>query len=95
VGRQFGLRRHDVGRDRVDGMGDDQPPGELNQITKPGQNFGFPWFGGGAVRYSTVRTAPPPNHGKPKFWPGLVIWFSSPGGWSSPAAEGRTAAPRR
>jgi glucose/arabinose dehydrogenase len=35
---------------QVDGMGDDQPPGELNQITKPGQNFGFPWYGGGNVR---------------------------------------------
>ncbi|WP_407522905.1 PQQ-dependent sugar dehydrogenase [Methylobacterium oryzisoli] len=35
---------------QVDGMGDDQPPGELNQATKPGQNFGFPWYGGGAVR---------------------------------------------
>ncbi|MFH6783077.1 MULTISPECIES: PQQ-dependent sugar dehydrogenase [Methylobacterium] len=35
---------------QVDGMGDDQPPGELNQITKPGQNFGFPWYGGGGVR---------------------------------------------
>ena len=34
--------------------------------------------------YSTVRTAPPPNHGKPKFSPGLVAWFNSPGGLSSP-----------
>ena len=35
---------------QVDGMGDDTPPGELNRITGPGQNFGFPWYGGGTVR---------------------------------------------
>ncbi len=35
---------------QVDGMGDDVPPGEINRITKPGQNFGFPWYGGGKVR---------------------------------------------
>ena len=32
---------------QVDGMGDDTPPGEINRITGPGQNFGFPWYGGG------------------------------------------------
>ena len=35
---------------QVDGMGDDIPPGEINRQTAPGQNFGFPWFGGGDVR---------------------------------------------
>jgi glucose/arabinose dehydrogenase len=35
---------------QVDMMGDDIPPGELNRATRPGQNFGFPWFGGGHVR---------------------------------------------
>ena len=35
---------------QVDGMGDDQPPGELNRATEAGQNFGFPWYGGGNVR---------------------------------------------
>ena len=35
---------------QVDGMGDDTPPGELNRITGAGQNFGFPWYGGGTVR---------------------------------------------
>jgi glucose/arabinose dehydrogenase len=35
---------------QVDGMGDDIPPGEINRATAPGQNFGFPWYGGGAVR---------------------------------------------
>ncbi len=31
-------------------MGDDQPPGELNHATKPGQDFGFPCYGGGHTR---------------------------------------------
>jgi glucose/arabinose dehydrogenase len=35
---------------QVDGMGDDQPPGELNRATQMGQNFGFPYYGGGTVR---------------------------------------------
>ena len=35
---------------QVDGMGDDQPPGELNRAMQAGQNFGFPWYGGGLVR---------------------------------------------
>ena len=35
---------------QVDGMGDDTPPGELNRATKAGQNFGFPYYGGGKVR---------------------------------------------
>ncbi len=35
---------------QVDRMGDDIPPGEINRVTAPGQNFGFPWYGGGTVR---------------------------------------------
>lgn len=35
---------------QVDGMGDDQPPGELNRATQAGQSFGFPYYGGGNVR---------------------------------------------
>jgi glucose/arabinose dehydrogenase len=35
---------------QVDGMGDDQPPGELNRATQMGENFGFPYYGGGAIR---------------------------------------------
>jgi len=35
---------------QVDGMGDDIPPGELNRQTAAGQDFGFPWYGGGSVR---------------------------------------------
>ena len=35
---------------QVDGMGDEIPPGEINRQTEMGQNFGFPWYGGGDVR---------------------------------------------
>lgn len=35
---------------QVDGMGDDKPPGELNRAMQMGQDFGFPWYGGGNVR---------------------------------------------
>jgi glucose/arabinose dehydrogenase len=45
---------------QVDGMGDDKPPGELNHATKAGQNFGFPWFGGGAVRTVEYKDETPP-----------------------------------
>ena len=40
---------------QVDGMGDDMPPGELNRATKAGQNFGFPWYGGGKVRTAEYK----------------------------------------
>ena len=46
---------------QVDGMGDDIPPGELNQITETGQHFGFPWFGGGHA--ATVGTRTPSRRG--------------------------------
>jgi glucose/arabinose dehydrogenase len=45
---------------QVDGMGDTIPPGELNRITAPGQNFGFPWFGGGKVRTDEYKDSQPP-----------------------------------
>jgi glucose/arabinose dehydrogenase len=35
---------------QVDGMGDKIPPGELNRATQAGQNFGFPYYGGGHVQ---------------------------------------------
>jgi glucose/arabinose dehydrogenase len=44
----------------VDGMGDDIPPGELNRATKPGQHFGFPYFGGGKVRTEEYKADTPP-----------------------------------
>ena len=35
---------------QTDGMGDNTPPGELNRVTKAGQNFGYPYLGGKSVR---------------------------------------------
>jgi glucose/arabinose dehydrogenase len=46
---------------QVDGMGDDQPPGELNRATKAGLNFGFPWYGGGKVRTAEYKDSKPPG----------------------------------
>ena len=45
---------------QVDGMGDDQPPGELNRIASMGQNFGFPYYGGGTVRTVEYKDDPVP-----------------------------------
>ncbi len=45
---------------QVDGMGDDIPPGEINHQTAMGQNFGFPWYGGGSVRTTEYAGDEPP-----------------------------------
>lgn len=45
---------------QVDGMGDLIPPGELNRATAIGQNFGFPWYGGGSTRTNEYKTEEPP-----------------------------------
>ena len=45
---------------QVDGMGDDKPPGELNHATKAGENFGFPWYGGGHTRTVEYKDQTPP-----------------------------------
>lgn len=45
---------------QVDGMGDEIPPGELNRATAAGQNFGFPWYGGGKVRTTEWKDSEPP-----------------------------------
>lgn len=45
---------------QVDGMGDDIPPGEINRATAPGQNFGFPWYGGGTTRTEEWKAEPLP-----------------------------------
>lgn len=45
---------------QVDGMGDDIPPGEINHQTAMGQNFGFPWYGGGSVRTTEYASQEPP-----------------------------------
>ncbi|MGH6784278.1 MAG: PQQ-dependent sugar dehydrogenase, partial [Sphingomicrobium sp.] len=49
---------------QVDGLGDDQPPGELNRITGPGQHFGFPYLGG-SVRIPDFKDAEPPANTVP------------------------------
>lgn len=46
---------------QVDGMGDDIPPGELNRQTEAGQNFGFPWYGGGSTRTNEYADETPPE----------------------------------
>ncbi|WP_346894445.1 PQQ-dependent sugar dehydrogenase [uncultured Roseibium sp.] len=45
---------------QVDGMGDDIPPGEINHATAAGQNFGFPWYGGGHTRTNEYQNEEPP-----------------------------------
>jgi glucose/arabinose dehydrogenase len=50
---------------QVDGMGDDQPPGEINRAAAPGQHFGFPWFGGGGTRTNEYRGSQPPPDAVP------------------------------
>ncbi len=46
---------------QVDGMGDDKPPGEMNRIAKAGENFGFPWYGGGHTRTDEYAKDAPPK----------------------------------
>jgi glucose/arabinose dehydrogenase len=47
---------------QVDGMGDDKPPGEMNRIDKAGENFGFPYYGGGHTRTDEyAKDAAPAN----------------------------------
>ena len=45
---------------QVDGMGDDIPPGEMNRVDKMGENFGFPWYGGGHTRTNEYKNETPP-----------------------------------
>jgi len=45
---------------QVDGMGDEIPPGEINRATKAGQDFGFPWYGGGKIRTVEYKADTPP-----------------------------------
>ena len=47
---------------QVDGMGDLIPPGELNRQTAEGQNFGFPWYGGGHTRTREYASAAAPEN---------------------------------
>jgi glucose/arabinose dehydrogenase len=50
---------------QVDGMGDDIPPGELNHAKEPGEDFGFPFYGGGHTRTKEYLDQSPP--------PGLIF----------------------
>ncbi len=45
---------------QVDGMGDEQPPGEMDRIANAGQDFGFPWYGGGHTRTNEYKADTPP-----------------------------------
>jgi glucose/arabinose dehydrogenase len=45
---------------QVDGMGDEQPPGEMNRVAKAGLDFGFPWYGGGHTRTNEYKNDTPP-----------------------------------
>ncbi len=67
VGMDFNPRDHTLwaNDNQVDGMGDDQPPGEMNRIDRAGLDFGFPWYGGGHTRTREYLDATPP--------PGLVF----------------------
>ena len=49
-----------INDNQVDGMGDDIPPGEMNHVTKMGENFGFPWYGGGHTRTNEYKNEMPP-----------------------------------
>lgn len=62
VGHDFNPRNGELWftDNQVDGLGDDQPPGELNRQTAAGQNFGFPYFGGGSVRTTEYKDKEPP-----------------------------------
>lgn len=62
VGHDFNPRNGELWftDNQVDGLGDDQPPGELNRQTAPGQHFGFPYFGGGTVRTNEYKDKEPP-----------------------------------
>ena len=45
----------------ADNMGDDIPPDELNHVTKIGQHFGYPWFGGKDTKLSGYEDKTPPG----------------------------------
>ncbi len=62
VGQDFDPQTGDLWftDNQVDGMGDDIPPGEINHQTAMGQNFGFPWYGGGDTRTNEYKGEEPP-----------------------------------
>ena len=62
VGLDFDPRSGDLWftDNQVDGMGDDIPPGEIDHATRAGQDFGFPWYGGGHTRTVEYANDTPP-----------------------------------
>ncbi len=48
-----------------DGLGDDIPADELNHVTRLGQHFGYPWFGGGDTRTPEFSDQPPKEAKQP------------------------------
>jgi glucose/arabinose dehydrogenase len=44
-----------------DGLGDDIPADELNHVTRLGQHFGYPWYGGGDTRTPEFADETPPR----------------------------------
>jgi len=62
VGLDFNPKDHTLWftDNQVDGMGDDIPPGELNHATRMGENFGYPWYGGGHTRTVEWKDEPVP-----------------------------------
>lgn len=47
-----------------DGLGDDIPADELNHVTRPGQHFGYPWYGGGDTRTPDFDSETPPRNAR-------------------------------
>jgi glucose/arabinose dehydrogenase len=45
---------------QTDTLGDDRPPGELNRATKAGEDFGYPFYGGGHDRTVEYMDKTPP-----------------------------------
>ena len=45
----------------ADMMGDDSPQEELNILAVDGQNYGFPWYGGGRDRTPDMKSETPPD----------------------------------
>ncbi len=45
----------------ADGLGDDEPPDELNHAPEPGMFFGYPYYAGGATRSPDFKDKTPPK----------------------------------
>jgi glucose/arabinose dehydrogenase len=45
----------------ADDMGDDIPPDELNMVSRVGEHFGYPWFGGKDIKLTGYEDRIPPG----------------------------------